>query len=382
MTARLALAAVLALALAAPARAERTAAETALAASEDLRASITALNEAARARDRVAALTRTIRAYEAGLSALRDGLRRATLREREIAARFEEKRERVARILGAMASMGQAPGPLLLLHPAGPESTARAGMVLSDVTPALQAEAEVLRAELEEIALLRGLQDSAAETLQSGLSAVQEARTALSQAMQDRTGLPRRFLEDPEELRALVESADTLEGFATGLLGMETDIGPPMEDFAGARGTLPLPVLGRVLRGFGEADAAGIRRPGLVLATEPAAVVTTPWPATIRYRGPLLDYENVMILEPADGYLLVLAGLGTVYGETGDVLSADAPVGLMGGAEPGGPEFAAGFLAAAQDGGGAGAAETLYMELRQGKEPVDPAAWFTETRKD
>jgi len=124
--------------------------------------------------------------------------------------------------------------------------------------------------------------------------------------------------------------------------------------------------------------AAGIRRPGLLVATRPSALVTTPWPATIRYRGPLLDYGNVMILEPASGYVLVLAGLGVVYGEVGDVLAAGAPVGLMGGVEPVGSAI----LAEEREGGGAGRTETLYIELRVGNEPVDPAEWFAETKDD
>ena len=62
------------------------------------------------------------------------------------------------------------------------------------------------------------------------------------------------------------------------------------------------------------------------------------------------------------------------------MLAAGAPVGLMGGTEPGAQEFGADFVQAAQKGGSAGRTETLYMELRQGKEPVDPAAWFTQTK--
>jgi septal ring factor EnvC (AmiA/AmiB activator) len=131
-----------------------------------------------------------------------------------------------------------------------------------------------------------------------------------------------------------------------------------------------------LLRRAGEPDAAGITRPGLVIATRPAALVTSPWPATIRYRGPLLDYGNVMVLEPAEGYLLVLAGMATVYGATGDVIEAGAPVGLMGGAEPTGREF----LTAVSRGGSADRTETLYLELRKGKTPVNPAEWFTETK--
>jgi len=114
-----------------------------------------------------------------------------------------------------------------------------------------------------------------------------------------------------------------------------------------------------------------VRRPGILIAARPQALVTAPWPATIRYRGPLLDYGNVMILEPGAGYLLVLAGLGTVYGETGEVVAAGAPLGLMGGEpRPAGPAASGGEGAGARD------TETLYLELRQGAEPVDPADWF------
>lgn len=356
------------------------AADSALQAADDLRAAIGALEAAQTKADRVEALTETIGAYETGLGALRDGLRRAAIREREIRESFDAKREEIGRLLGVMSTMERSDGPLLLLHPAGPEGSARSGMVLSSVTPALQAEAEALHVDLNEIQTLRDLQENAARVLNAGLKSVQQARTALSQAVAERTALPGRYIDEPEDLRRLVESADTLEGFALGLSELDTDIGAPLEDFDAAKGSLTLPVLGTVLRRAGEADAAGIRRPGLVIATSPAALVRTPWPATIRYRGPLLDYANVMILEPAEGYLLVLAGLGTVYGETGDVLNAGDAVGLMGGLEPGANEFGAEFVRAAQLGGGAGRTETLYLELRQGGKPVDPSGWFAQTK--
>ncbi|MBC7144381.1 MAG: peptidase M23 [Thioclava marina] len=376
---RLALAALLI--SAAPLWAE-SAADTAIKASSDLRAAITALDDAQTKADRIAALTQTIQAYETGLSALRDGLRRAAIREREIKQGFDAKREELGGLLAVMSTMQQSDGPLLLLHPSGPQGSARSGMVLSSVAPALQEEAEGLSKQLDEIATLRKLQEGARAVLEDGMVSVTRARTALSEAISERNKLPRRYLEEPEELTKLVQSADTLEGFATGLSGLENDIGPPMDDFEGAKGSLKLPVIGSVLRGFNETDAAGIRRPGLVIATEPAALVTTPWPATIRYRGPLLDYGNVMVLEPAEGHLLVLAGLGTVYGEVGDVLQKGTPIGLMGGIQPGAKEFGEEFVKAASDGAGADRSETLYLELREGGKPVDPTPWFIQTKDD
>lgn len=354
------------------------AARDAARASDQLRSAVGMLDEALDTDDQVVALTQMIRAYETGLSALRDGLRRAGIREREIRAEYDRHRDRLARMLGAMTAMESSPETLLLLHPDGPEATARAGMVMSAVTPTLRAEADRLKASLEEISTIRALEIASAQTLTEGLARVQEARRLLASAVTDRSTMPVRFLEDPEELQQLLNSADTLDAFADGIVGMENDVGPPRADFASAKGSLPLPVMGSILRGYDQADAAGIRRPGLVLATAPRALVTTPWPATIRYRGPLLDYGNVMIVEPAKGYLLVFAGMAQVFGETGDVLNAGEPVGLMGGTEAPAQEFGAEFVADAAAGNGAGQSETLYIELREDTKTLDPAQWFTQ----
>ena len=137
-----------------------------------------------------------------------------------------------------------------------------------------------------------------------------------------------------------------------------------------------MPAVGTIIRQYGQADAAGVSRPGIVMSTSPAALVTTPWPATIRYRGPLLDYGNVMVIEPAQGYLLIFAGLSQVFGEVGDVLAAGEPVGLMGGELGSAQEFGIGFVQNAAIGEHADQTETLYIELRKGKDTLDPTEWF------
>lgn len=350
--------------------------EDAARAAFQLREATGQLEDALTKDDQVTALTEMIHAYETGLTALRAGLRQAGIREQEVRAEWESRRDELSKIVGVMMSMQQSPETLLLLHPSGPEATARSGMILSTVVPGLREEADRLKAGLDQIAEVRVLQQDAANTLAEGLGRVQEARRLLASAVTDRSTMPARFAENPEELQALERSAATLDAFAAGIAGMESDVGPPLADFDGAQGSLPLPVMGQVLRRYGEADAAGIERPGLIIATPPAALVTAPWPSTIRYRGPLLDYGNVMILEPSKDYLIVLAGLAQVFGEVGDVLAAGEPVGLMGGTEPPAQEFGIDFVVNAATGQNADRTETLYLELRQGKQTLDPAEWF------
>lgn len=354
-------------------------AEAARAAASALEQASMQLDAAESARDRVRALTGTVKAYEAGLAAMRDGLRDAAIRETELTRRLQSQEAEIAQLLGVLSSLGGRAAPSAMLHPQGPVGAARAGMMLASVTPGLSAEAQALRADLDEVTALRTLQQSAAETLQEGLAGVQQARTDLSQAIADRTDLPTRFTEDPIRTAILISSTETLEGFASGLSQITSDEVPtelpPIED---RKGALEMPVQGQILRRAGEADAAGVARPGIVIATRPEALVTTPTAATVRYSGPLLDYGLVSILEPQPDLLFVIAGLEVAYGRAGEVLPEGSPVGLMGGTLDGTNPAAA--ASPSLEGGGAGRTETLYIEVRQGDRPVDPLTWFASDK--
>lgn len=347
-------------------------AAAAQAAAARLAAASVLLDQAGGSDDQIAALTETVRAYEDGLGAMRDGLRRVAIRQTAIRAELEARSAEVAQLLGVLMTMGRAPAPLLLLHPSGPLGTARSGMIVSEVTPALQARVDDLRADLVEVAELQAVQDNAAETLQDGLNGAQTARAALAQAVSDRTDLPRRFTEDRVATALLIASTETLDAFAAGLAGtVDGDIGA-LQEATALQGTLPLPVLGQILRRAGEADAAGIIRPGWVVATRPGALITAPAAATIRYRGPLLDYGVVIILEPATDVLIVIAGLADAFGEAGQVVPAGAPIGMMGGEMP----AVDALLTESASAEGRQRSETLYLEVRDGQGPVDPATWF------
>ena len=146
----------------------------------------------------------------------------------------------------------------------------------------------------------------------------------------------------------------------------------PLPDIEEKKGTLAFPVHGRVLRGFNENDAAGIKRPGIVVATTSAAIVTTPAAVTIRYQGDLLDYGLVSILEPQRGILFVFSGLGKTFGKIGEVLPEGSPVGIMGGK----PLSAQKILQESVVTGGTYRPETLYVEVRVNEKPQDPLEWF------
>lgn len=336
-------------------------------ATEALAKAARLLTAARTAPDRVSALTETVQAYEKGLEALRGGLRSAALEERAIRRDLKKGETQTANLLNILSTSEMDPGLSVLLHPEGALSSLRAGLLASDVAPLLNARAQSLAHELEELAVLRSLQDAAIETLQSGLDGARDARTALSQAIAQRDPPGDLSATDAATLQALVSSADTLQGFAETLSSLG---GSNAEDeaFLSSRGKLSPPVDGPVIEAYN--PRAGIY--GITIAARPYALVTAPHAATVRYAGPLLDTGMVVILEPQAGYLLIFSGLSSIFASTGEVIEPQGPLGLMHGKAERGDEF----LNETLEGSGQERSERLYIELRQEKTTLDPGDWF------
>ena len=339
-----------------------TAQQSAQDAAAQLQAAQAQLTAAESARDRIAALTQTVQAYEAGLAAMRENQRDIALREVELTAGLAARREDLAKLLGVLSSISNTPQPVMRAHPLGPLSTARAGMLVADVAPGITAEVSALRSLLEETQQIKRAQEDAAQTLADGMQGAQTARAALGQAVSQRTDLPQRFEDDSVQTALLVASAETLGAFAAqiadGRAGQTITLT--------AQGDLPLPVTGIVLPD----DNSG--RPGVRIAAAPRALVSAPVASTVLFQGELLDYGSVVILEPAADVLFILAGLAEVFVSAGQVLPAEAPIALLGG----GTARDDGILTENLINATGEAQQALYLEVREGQTPVNPDAWF------
>jgi septal ring factor EnvC (AmiA/AmiB activator) len=131
------------------------------------------------------------------------------------------------------------------------------------------------------------------------------------------------------------------------------------------RHSLPWPVAGKVLRGFGRERDPELGTWTVRQASEIAAAAAAPVPAVaagkVIFAGPFRSYGKVLILDHGAGFF-------SVYGELGELLKTKGAA-----ARSGEPIARAG---AAKDGAG-----RLYLELRRGTEALDPQAWL-EKRPD
>jgi len=348
-------------------------ADQARAAAAQLQEARSTLERTTSTKNRVKALTQTIASFENGLAVTRDSLRLIASQKRSVQERLDQQEVAYSQLLGVLLSIDKSPVQAQIIHPDGPLTTARSSMLVADILPALQAKVSVLRADMDELSYLSDLQVQVVEDLQTGLNNLQTARTELSRAITDRTDIPTRFIEDPAQTAILLAASDTLDIFADGIEMIAlNEVTTSLPSISDRIGTLLLPVAGRVVRYYGEADAAGIKRSGIIVATSPQAIVTSPTAATIRYVGPLLDYGLVSMIEPQNGTLFVFAGLGQVFGTIGQVIPVGSPIGVMGGNS----QTIDSILEQSEKGTGVVRSETLYIEVRQDKEPQDPLIWF------
>ncbi len=133
----------------------------------------------------------------------------------------------------------------------------------------------------------------------------------------------------------------------------------PEVAFADARGRLPLPVAGTILKTFGSPDGFGGIEHGVSMATLAGAVVSAPSDGSVLFSGPYRTYGQLLIINAGGGYYLLLAGMDRINVAPGQFVLSGEPVGAMGdGIDP--------------DGGGGGgwrrAAGSLYRtaERRNG----------------
>ena len=104
----------------------------------------------------------------------------------------------------------------------------------------------------------------------------------------------------------------------------------PAYAFSDLQNKLALPVAGSILRRFGDADGTGHSLQGMMLETNAGALVTAPSDGWIVFAGTFRSYGQMIILNPGDGYHIVLSGLEAVTVQQGQFVVAGEPLGTDG----------------------------------------------------
>ncbi|WP_309082666.1 murein hydrolase activator EnvC [Chelativorans sp.] len=361
-----------------------------IALSEKRQAEIAA--EIAAVKDDSAALTasliqavKTERKLGEDIAEIQGRLKDLGRQEQEVRLSLASRSATLAEVLGALQRMGLNPPPAILVRPEDALSSVRSAILLGAVVPELRGETELLAADLD--ALTRVKVSIAAEQQRLQLKRTEQAeeKQRLSLLLAEKRRMQgeaeQRMEAERKQAQELAERATSLQELISSLEGeiealqkvlearQSADEGNLLSDvlpFARRAGLLPLPVSGEFAKHFGEEDGTGSTLKGDILRTQSGAIVTAPVDGTVLYAGPFRSYGQLLILNPGDGYHIVLAGMDRLNVSLGQSVLAGEPVGMMGEAR------LASIAASTLD----GTVPELYVEFRKDGKPIDPKLWW------
>jgi len=338
---------------------------------------------------KLAAIAQSIQSQEAVIAQSEKELGKLRRDRAELLAALGEKQDVLSELLAGLQRLEQNPPPALVVEPGDILAALRGAMLLGTIAPELQEEARALAAKLDQLKHLEATITARKDDVAREITRLNDERTALKDLVTQKQALVSRSTADLEaERQRTAELAEKAKSLKQLLSNLETQrqqqeaakaeeqrqreqrealLRQPKLPFPDARGKLPFPAQGQIVRRFGEPDGLGRDTQGLMIATRANAQVTTPADGKVEFAGPFRSYGQVVILNPGGGYRVLLAGMDKVTAGVGEFLRAGEPVGEMGS----GPASVTLFGDVVPDG-----RPVLYIEFRDGTEAIDSGPWW------
>lgn len=325
----------------------------------------TALREALENAERAAtAAADKLASTRQQLRALRDRQRSASASVREAEAALRRREAALAQQMRAAWRLGRQPQLKLLLQQDGPDRLTRMHAYFQRLGQATVEGIERTRAlqeqHAEAVAQLSRTQQELkeAEAQQQALLKEQERRRA--QRASTLEAIKARIAEDRSALAAAREDQEALERLMQGLRDALADIpadAGKAKPLGTLRGELPWPIQGPVLAAFGSKRPSGLPWKGIWVgadAGEPARAIA---PGRVAWAGWMHRYGLVVIVEHEGGFYSLYGHAQRSLRSVGEWVDTGA------------------VLVTAGDSGGQDRSG-VYLELRNGADPVDPIAWL------
>lgn len=339
------------------------------------------------------AVARQARAEEQNSAAAAGRIKAIQTEKARITLDLAEQQDVLSEILAGLQRLEQNPPPALVVRPHDVLAALRSAMVFGTLAPELRQAASELQDKLVSLAGMetRLRQEMAAQ--QAALSALTQARAEIDRLAGEKRLLSKSLNIDLEAEKtnslALAGKAKNLRDLLDGIAAQEAKAAAeeskaqaerlavvqrrkalaaiPQTDFAEQKGQLAYPAGGQIAKRFGDDTGLGHPLDGIVIATNPAASITSPAAGLVEFAGPFRSYGEMVIINPGGSYLILMAGLGQVSVSAGQAVKAGEPVAAMG-VKPVAMTLAKDLTLATTP--------MLYVEFRKNGEPVDPTPWW------
>ncbi|MCW5720826.1 MAG: peptidoglycan DD-metalloendopeptidase family protein [Devosia sp.] len=318
-----------------------------------------------------------------------------------IRGRLDGADAEIANVLAALQRISLNPPPALIVDPDDALGSARGAMLIAAIVPQLRARADAVAGDLKELTAIKEQALAEEETLKANHAVLEEEQLRIATLIAARRqGITQRGAQleaEEREATELAERASTLRELIDALSARAANAAtPPASDdmpslspeairlalanaarsepavpFPLARGYLARPANGVTVVEFGSGDGFGGISQGQSVVTRAEAQVVAPADGWVLYKGPYLNYGQIVILNTGQGYTTLLAGLESISVDIGQFVQLGEPLGQMG-------SRTIGRTVTTNAGN---AQPTLYIELRQNNQPFDPEGWWASNEQ-
>jgi murein hydrolase activator len=323
------------------------------------------------------------------------------LREEEITIRSDlaAKQDVLSELLAGLQRLEQNPPPALVVEPRDVLAALRGAMMFGSIVPELRGEAEALAKKLARLETIRKDVELEKTALNSSMESLRTSQIDLGVLIQQKKQI---VFESASKLESEKKRAAELASKAKSLKQLVADLAAarlkeeaekskqalaveaekkrqeealmkPAMVFSTSLGRLNYPVQGQILKHYGDDDGLGSTLHGLAVATQKSAQITAPVDGKVEFAGPFRSYGQLLILDPGEGYLVLLAGMTEISADIGQTIRAGEPLGNMGD----GPSSVTLLGDQIQE-----ARPVLYVEFRKNGEAVDSAPWWIGGMKE
>ena len=348
------------------------------------------------------AAAQRVKLAEIEVADVEDRLDALIVSEMEVRGRLDGADAEIANVLAALERISLNPPPPLIVNPDDALGSARSAILIAAIVPQLHARADAVTADLKKLTDIKAAALSEEATLKANYAVLEEEQLRIATLIVARKqGIDARTTEldaEQAEAEALAARATTLKDLVASLSARATSVSTasaaadaaidpdapvmtaeaittafansartePAVPFGVAKGYLTLPANGVNVVDYGAGDGFGGISQGLSVMTRAEAQVVAPADGWVLYKGPYLNYGQIIILNTGQNYTALLAGLSTITVDIGQFVQMGEPLGTMGSRTIGRTVTT-----------NAGAAQpTLYIELRHNNEPLDPTGWW------
>lgn len=395
---------------------ELTAVETELAGTTEKQGAIVRrIAEAIQAQEQASAklvdLAKTAATQEAALERATKKLDKLQRNNAKALLALATKREALSKLLAGLQRMEQNPPPALVVAPDDVLQALRGAMMFGTVIPVLRQQTDDLRQALSEVAAIKSALEDEKTRAAAALAALATTREAMSALVEERQAAAAQIAielaSEREKSASLAAKAATLKDLVTNLerakakeaerLRQEADAKAkaaalataqaavlaeaqrlkeqekPAMVFSESLGKLDFPVQGAIWREFGADNGLDGRTQGVFLSSQAKAQVLSPVDGTVEFAGQFRTYDQVVIINPGEGYLVLLAGMNQITAAQGQSVRAGEPLGALG--DRTAPMQLIADLTQTTS-------PVLYVEFRKNNKPVDPTHWWSSRRKE